>query len=429
MLSPRWHQVESARVVAVAVIAVVALVAASCGQGGEISVGEDRDATPRPGEGVPDGAAPGEGGGDAPAIETIPGMPPVIDPTNLYSEIRANNLAPGVEGHRYLVYVPNERSGSVTVIDPTTYQVIDAFETGFIPQHVVPSFDLQTLYVLNNNGDSITPIDPVTGKPGKNMAIDNPYNLYWTPDSSSAMVVAEGQQRLYFRDPHTLEVQDMMQTECDGLNHVDFSIDGAYLVATCEFEGSIIKVDWRNREMVAKIAVDPSHVVSGGYKPFPMPQDVRISPDGSTYYVADMISNGIHVIDGETFTQTGFIPTGRGAHGLYPSRDGRLLYIVNRGSNTFDVVRGEGSISILDFATNEVLETVPIPDGGSPDMGNFTPDGTELWLGGRYDAEVYVFNTVSKTFTHRIPVGQGPHGLTIWPQPGRYSLGHTGNMR
>jgi hypothetical protein len=71
----------------------------------------------------------------------------------------------------------------------------------------------------------------------------------------------------------------------------------------------------------------------------------------------------------------------------------------------------------------------PIPGGGSPDMGNITADGTQLWLGGRYDGEVYVFDLVHGQLSARIKVGVNPHGLTVWPQPGRFNLGHTGNMR
>ena len=62
-------------------------------------------------------------------------------------------------------------------------------------------------------------------------------------------------------------------------------------------------------------------------------------------------------------------------------------------------------------------------------MGNITADGTQLWLSGRYDDEVYVFDLVRGGLLTRIPVGDAPHGLAVWPQPGRYSLGHTGNMR
>ena len=62
-------------------------------------------------------------------------------------------------------------------------------------------------------------------------------------------------------------------------------------------------------------------------------------------------------------------------------------------------------------------------------MGNVSADGKELWVSGRYDDEVYVFDTETGQLTHRIKVGREPHGLCVWPQPGRYSLGHTGNMR
>ena len=160
-----------------------------------------------------------------------------------------------------------------------------------------------------------------------------------------------------------------------------------------------------------------------------MPQDIRVSPDGKLFYVADMMADGVYVVDGEEFKQVGYIPTGVGTHGLYPSRDGTKLYVVNRGSH--DVRgrrRGPGSISVLDFATQEVVANWPIPRGGSPDMGNVSADGRFLWLSGRYDNVVYVIDTTMGGVA-TIPVGTEPHGLTVWPQPGRYSLGHTGNMR
>jgi YVTN family beta-propeller protein len=75
-----------------------------------------------------------------------------------------------------------------------------------------------------------------------------------------------------------------------------------------------------------------------------------------------------------------------------------------------------------------VVATWPVP-GGSPDMGNVTADGRELWVSGRYDRVVYVIDTATGALTHRIPVGDEPHGLCVWPRPGRYSPGHTGNMR
>jgi DNA-binding beta-propeller fold protein YncE len=62
-------------------------------------------------------------------------------------------------------------------------------------------------------------------------------------------------------------------------------------------------------------------------------------------------------------------------------------------------------------------------------MGDVTADGSQLWLSGRYNSEVYVIDTRTGRLLHRIHTDAGPHGLCVWPQPGRFSLGHTGNMR
>ena len=250
--------------------------------------------------------------------------------------------------------------------------------------------------------------------------MDDPYNMYFTPDGKQAIVVAEAHARLDFRDAHTMALQSSLEVpECKGINHADFSIDGRYALFTCEFGGKLAKIDMVNRKVVGYLLLDKKG----------MPQDIRIAPDGKVFYVADMMADGIHVVDGDSFTKIGLIPTGTGAHGLYPSRDGSKLYISNRGSNMVHGQRhGKGSVSVLDFATRKVVANWPIPGGGSPDMGNVSADGKTLWLSGRFDDVVYAFDTETGA-VKSIKVGAEPHGLTVWPQPGRYSLGHTGNMR
>lgn len=348
----------------------------------------------------------------------------------MYAGTTADKMSPATDGVRFLVYVPHEVTGDTWVIDPTTMKVLSTFKTGTESQHVVPSFDLHTLYSISSRDNRVTPIDPRTGAPGPSISVDDPYNLYFLPDGSEAIVVAEGRQRFDFVDPKTFARHSSLQTECEGLNHLDFAADYSYLVATCEFEGSLIKVDLGTRRVVGKIKIDST---PSGTKPrvgHAMPQDIRVSPDGSRFYVADLQANGIWVIDAATFTQSGYIPTGIGAHGLYPSRDATRLYVVNRGTASVGgPPHGQGSVSVLDFATGQPIENWSIPGGGSPDMGNLTADGTQLWLAGRYDGEVYVFDTVNGKFLTRIKVGTNPHGLTVWPQPGSRSLGHTGNMR
>ncbi|MGZ5082475.1 MAG: YVTN family beta-propeller repeat protein [Usitatibacter sp.] len=356
--------------------------------------------------------------------QPVPGMPPVPDPSNLYSETGAGKLSPAVEGHLERIYVPHVTSNDVYVIDPRTFKVVDTFKVGLNPQHVVPSWDLQTLWVTNNaegtTKGSLTPIDPKTGKPGKAIDVADPYNMYFSPDGRSAIVVAEALKRLDFRDPQTMKLQYSIATpRCVGINHADFAIDGTYAIFTCEFSKGLAKIDLVNRKVLGYLTLS-----KGG-----MPQDIRVSPDGSKFYVADMHADGIFVIDGARFTETGFIETGMGTHGIYPSRDGRKLYVANRGSHKIHGVKGgPGSVSVVDFATEKVEANWPVPGGGSPDMGNVSADGRTLWLSGRYDNVVYAFDTTTGE-AKVVKVGLEPHGLAVWPQPGRYSLGHTGNMR
>jgi YVTN family beta-propeller protein len=344
---------------------------------------------------------------------------------NIYAATGANALSPIAAKAKPLVYVPNSRSGTVSVIDPATYTVIRTVPTGVVPQHVVPAYDLSTLYVLNNSSSTLTPIDPSTGEMKRAIHVDDPYNLYFTPDGQYAIVVAEGRERLDFRNAEDMDLVESVKTTCRGIDHMDFTADGRSMIATCEFNGSLLKVDLTTRRPVAYLALDTTSGHGGA-----MPQDVRSSPDGSTFFVADMKADGLRVIDPVSFRQIGFIATGKGTHGIYPSRDGKLLYVTNRGWTTLKAGRhGPGSISVVDPVARRVVATWTIPGGGSPDMGNVTADGKELWVSGRYDREVYVFDTTTGALTHRIAVGKEPHGLCVWPQPGRYSLGHTGNMR
>jgi YVTN family beta-propeller protein len=383
----------------------------------------------------------------AAAPVTVPGMPPVVDVRNLYSETGAGKFSEAVQGALERIYVPNLRSNDVTVIDPATLKVIDRFKVGRGPQHIVPSWDLRTLWVANNaerHADgSLTPVDPRTGKPGKSVPVDDPYNMYFTPDGKSAIVVAEALHRLDFRDPHTYAMQYAIDVpKCGGINHADFSMDGSYAIFTCEFQGSVAKIDLVNRKVVGylKLNMPDTRLKDSPAASGPgateicsskkgMPQDIRIAPDGKRFYVADMEADGVHILDGAAFKEICFIQTGVAAHGLYPSRDSKSLYVANRGSHKIHGGRrGKGSVTVIDFATGKITAQWPAPGGGSPDMGNVSADGKWLWLSGRFDDVVYRIDTTTGAYSS-INVGQEPHGLTVWPQPGRYSLGHTGNLR
>jgi DNA-binding beta-propeller fold protein YncE len=350
-------------------------------------------------------------GGPAPSVPDAPPPPRASGALlDVYAHDRPGMLSPVVRDMPARVYVPNSESDDVMVFDQRTFKQVGRFRVGRRPQHVVPSWDMRTLWVNDNDSNDLVPIDPWTGRPGQPIPVEDPYNMYYTPDGRFAVIMAERLQRIDFRDARTFRLVRSVQVPCRGPNHADFSAGGDFFITACEFSGHLVRLDARRQKVTGALRLTPGA----------MPQDVKLSPDGSTFYIADMASDGVWTIDAAAFRETGFIRTGKGAHGLYVSRDSKDLYVSNRG---------EGSVSVVSFATNRVARRWRLPGGGSPDMGGVSADGKVLWLSGRYHSEVYAISTQTGRLIRRIKVGNGPHGLCVYPQPGRYSLGHTGVFR
>jgi DNA-binding beta-propeller fold protein YncE len=400
------HRRIAALPAAVAAATAFAAVLAGCGGGGE---------SPPTSRAVP-AAAPALRPGRrlarrADAPPRAGRIPLPASGLGVYAADRPNRLAPQVRRDPARVYVPNSKSNSVDVISQRSGRIVDHFAVGALPQHVTPAWDLRTLWVTNDSGNSLTPIDPRTGRHGRPVRVRDPYNLYFTADGRRAIVVAEAHRALDFREPHTMRLRHTLSIpQCAGIDHMDFTADGRRALASCEFAGRMVLVDLVDQRVVRTIDLRRGA----------MPQDVKLSPDGRTFYVADMASGGVWLIDARTARKIRLQPTGRGAHGLYPSRDSRVLYVSNRD---------EGSITVLSFRTRHPIAKWRLPGGGSPDMGGVSADGRVLWLSGRYDGVVYAMSTRTGRLLRRIRVGSGPHGVCVWPQPGRYSIGHTGILR
>jgi DNA-binding beta-propeller fold protein YncE len=344
------------------------------------------------------------------ARATAAALPRPLPGRNVYAADGPTAIAAVARHALDRIYVPETLGNAVDEIDPSTFKVIRRFSVAAEPQHVTPSWDLRTLWVDSDKGNTLTPIDPRTGRPGRPRRVADPYNLYFTPDGRHAIVVAERLQRLDFRNPHTLRLQHSAPVHCPGIDHMDFTADGRLALASCEFSGKLAVLDVRRERILRYVSLRAGA----------MPQDVRLGPDGRWFYVADMAGGGVWLVRAGSMRVAGFMHTGAGAHGFVLSRDARHLYISNRG---------EGTISVLSLRTNRLVARWRIPGGGSPDMGGVSASGRVLWLSGRWNSEVYAISTRSGRLLRRIRVGPGPHGLSVWPQPGRYSLGHTGTLR
>jgi YVTN family beta-propeller protein len=341
-----------------------------------------------------------------PPPDVIPGLP--VGGTNVYANDMATTVPCPLCNLPERVYVPNSDAGTVDVIDPNTFKVVDHYRVGSIPHHITPSWDLSQLYVEDEGSSTLTVIDIHTGKPVRTINIPYPYNLYFTPDGTKAIDVVERLQRIEFRDPHTWKLLRAVQIPWPGADHMDFSADGSYLMISTEYSGIVAKVDTVQMKLVGWVNV-------GG-----LPIDVKVSPAGTVFYVTNQGSDGVSVIAPVKMKVIQFIHTGHGAHGLQVSRDARYLYVSNRL---------EGSVSVVDFSTRRVVAKWVIPGGGSPDMLQLNPAGTQLWASGRYNATVYVFSTVTGQVIARIKVGAQDHGLTYFPNVGLHSIGHNGVYR
>jgi hypothetical protein len=200
---------------------------------------------------------------------------PSPPPINVYAATKAGKLRPSVAHLPLRVYVPNSGDGTLDVINPATFRVVKRFRVGLIPHHVTPSWDLTRLYVEDEGSSSLTVIDPRKGRPIGTIRVPFPYNLYFTPDGRKAIVAVERLDRLDFRDPHTWRLLKSVDIPWPGVDHLDFSADGRYLLASTEYSGVVVKVNTVTMKLTG-------HLNVGG-----LPIDVRLAPDGSVFYVAN----------------------------------------------------------------------------------------------------------------------------------------------
>jgi YVTN family beta-propeller protein len=331
---------------------------------------------------------------------------PAEEEENVYAATMTSEVKDSLAGLPERVYVPNVVENSITVIDPATFEIVDSYQVEQLPYHVTPSWDMSQLLVNNEESSTFTVIDPETGRPSDTISAPFPYNFYYTPDGKTAIVVVERLQTLEFRDPKTWELKGSVYIPWPGVDHLDFSKDGDYFLASSEWSGVVSKVDVEKMELVDYAEVGA------------LPIDIKLSPDGKYFYVADQGSMGVHVIEPEEMKEVDFVPTGQGAHGLQVSRDAKSLYVSNRL---------EGTVSVIDFKTRKVTDKWVT--GGTPDMFQLSPDGRQLWVSGRYDGAVYVIDTESGELLSTIYTGAQPHGIAYFPNPGRFSLGHNGVYR
>ncbi|MFL6056809.1 MAG: hypothetical protein ACJ72W_28515 [Actinoallomurus sp.] len=324
----------------------------------------------------------------------------------VYAATRAGMFGPVTRHLPPRVYVPVTGGAAIDVIDARTYHRVRRIPVGRTPRQVVPSWDLRTLWVTEAAG--LVPIDARTGTVGPTVPVPNPVDLYFTVDGRSALVLRAGPGRLQIRDPHTMRLRSTIRLPCPDPAGAELTADGSTLVVGCAGTGALVRVDLERRS-----ATETVPLADGA-----RPQDVRLSPDGTTLYVADAGRGGVWLVGAGDLRPVGFLATGEGARGLYPSRDSSTLYVTDGTART---------VSLISFAEGRVVGRWRVP--AAADTGGVSADGRVLWLSARQAGTVFAVSTRTGRILRRLPAGPAPHGLCVFPQPGRFSLGHTGNYR
>ena len=357
-------------------------------------------------------ASPGAVGASGnPFADPLPGMPR-IPASGVYGD--STTLSSAVASDPAYIYVPDSNQtsgGTTTVIDQNTHQIVRVLPSGLLSQHVTPSHDLRHIFVEASVANRLYGIDPSTGQAATSYSIERPYNLYFTPDGKFGVEMDEEHQKIQFTDPNTFKVvKTISDPSCQGPNHADFSANGRYFVVSCEFSGEILKIDTLEQKVVGHLSLG-----NGA-----MPQDVRLAPDGRSFYVAAMMLSKLVQIPWDTFTVAKEYSTMTMPHGIYFSRDQKRLFLTARGA---------GAVQVFDLAQSKFVATWQTPEHYHLDMGGLSVDGKTLWISARNEGWVLGFDTTTGAVVAKIHVGGMPHGLLVWPQPGRYSIGHTGVTR
>jgi DNA-binding beta-propeller fold protein YncE len=308
-----------------------------------------------------------------------------------------------------LVYVPNAATGAADMIDQRTGRRIGRVPVGGAPALLVPDHDLRRLWVSDPVRGLVQPIGPRSARRGKPLRISRPGTLYFTPDGRAALVLTGPASYIDFRHPRTMDLLGTVRLPCKSVLRADFSADGSSLLATCPTSRKLVRVAPGHRAVTGAVKLPRGS----------RPGDLRLSPDGRTFFVADPAKGGLWTVDAVSLRPTGFVRTGPGAHGLMFDRAYRRLFVTG----------GKGTVSAVDVVTRRVSQLWQAPGGRPLEPGGVSSDGHALWLSDPSAGRVYALSTRTGRPLHDVRVGGRPGSPCVYPQPGRYSLGGPGLYR
>ena len=291
----------------------------------------------------------------------------------------------GSVAHAGAVLVMNSAAASLSVVDMASLKELRRIPVLREPHHWALTPDGRELLVGDTVGNELLSLDPASFAVLRRIPVADPYQLGFSPDGKFLTVNGIARNQVDIYDAATLKLVKRFPI-ASMPSHLTYSPDSSMVFVSLQGTDKLAAIDLKAMQLrwTAPVGRTPAGVLW-------LNDRVLVADMGADYVAV------VDPVDGHVERK---IHTGRGAHQLFLSPDGKLLWVNNRV---------EGSTSMLDAATLQVLHTYPVPSG--PDDIQFAPDG-KLWITQRFARTVAVLDPATGAIEHA-DVGRSPHGIFL----------------
>ncbi len=284
-----------------------------------------------------------------------------------------------------LAFVINSNDASVSVIDIGTHQVVRTIPMLREPHHMALTPDHRSLVIGDTSGNALFFLDPRTGAVQRRAVISDPYQIQYSPNGRYFTVAGLARNQIDIYDASSLALLHRIPARSMP-SHINYSPDSGRVFVSLQGTDRVIAIETGSGRVLwdAKVGRTPAGVLW----------------DRGRLLVGIMGEAHIAVVDPVDGHVERTIPTGRGAHTMFITHDGKLMYATNRI---------DGTLTVIDPVSLQVLRRLSVP--GGPDDLDFAPDG-KIWAALRFAQSVAVIDP-STGATERIAVGRSPHGIWL----------------
>lgn len=314
----------------------------------------------------------------------------------------------------YLVYVSNERSGDVSIIDGRTDGVIGTIAVGKRPRGIHCSPDGRFLYVVTSGSPRMAPgVDseriPADKSADGLLALDTAQRKIvqrWHAGSDPEQFAISKDGRFAFlanEDEASMSIVDLSSGQQRGKISVSEEPEGVgvnpvngEVYVTCEEKGDLFIISPNEQRVIAQVNVGSR------------PRSVAFSPDGGRAYVPAENGASVTVIDTQEHQLLHKISLGEGTlpMGTAISPDGKELYVTTGRGNTVVVIDAEkGGAVVASIAVGARAWGIAL-----------SPDGSKIYTANGASNDVSVADVKARKELKRIKVGDGPWGIAVGPK-------------